>query len=159
MSTSVAPFAAQSSEGSRLVTPTGDRAIIMANSRKTNGSLAVIELTNQPKNGPPLHSHVREDEVWYVLEGEYRFKAGDTMFRVSEGGMAFGPRGVPHSFQNVGDAPARLLVITTPAGTEQYFEDFAKLPPGPIDPEALATLALASGVELLGPPLSVSDPL
>ena len=136
MSTTVAPFAAQSSTGPRLVTPTGDHAVVMANTQRTNGSLTVIELVNKPKNGPPLHRHVHDDEVWYVLEGEYRFQAGDATFRVSEGGMAFGPRGVPHAFQNVGDAAARLLVITTPAGAEQYFEDFAKLPPGPIDPEA-----------------------
>ena len=159
MSTTVAPFAAQSSTGPRLVTPTGDHAVVLANTQRTNGSLTVIELVNKSKNGPPLHRHVHDDEVWYVLEGEYRFQAGDARFRVSEGGMAFGPRGVPHAFQNVGDAAARLLVITTPAGAEQYFEDFAKLPPGPIDPEALAALALASGIELLGPPLSVSDPL
>ena len=119
----------------------------------------MLEFVHPPKAGPALHLHFREDEVWYVLEGEYRFKAGDAMFRVSEGGMAFGPRGMPHCFQNIGDAPARLLIITTPAGAERYFEDFAKLPPGPIDPEELATLALASGIELLGPPLGVSDPL
>ena len=44
-----------------------------------------------------MHLHFREDEVWYVLEGDYRFKVGDAMFRVSEGGMAFGPRGTPAS--------------------------------------------------------------
>jgi quercetin dioxygenase-like cupin family protein len=159
MSTSVAPLAAQSRSGPRLVTPTGDHAVVMANTQQTNGSLTVIELVSKPGNGPPLHSHVHDDEVWYVLDGEYRFLAGDATFRVSQGGMAFGPRGVPHSFQNVGDAAARLLVIRTPAGAEQYFEEFAKLPAGPIDPEALAALALASGIELLGPPLSVSDPL
>lgn len=159
MSTFMAPFAAHTSRGAPLVTPTGDQAIVMANTQNTHGSLTVIELTNQPKNGPPLHSHVTDDEVWYVLEGEYRFKAGDEMFHVSEGGMAFGPRGMPHCFQNVGTAPARLLIITTPAGAERYFEDFAKLPPGPIDPEVLSALARASGIELLGPPLSVTDPL
>jgi hypothetical protein len=78
---------------------------------------------------------------------------------VSEGGMAFGPRGMPDCFQNVGTAPARLLIITTPAVAEQHFEAFAQLLPGPIDPEALAALALESGIELLGPPLSVTDPL
>jgi mannose-6-phosphate isomerase-like protein (cupin superfamily) len=159
MSTFMAPFAAHTSSGAPLVTPTGDQAVVMANTLNTHGSLTVIELTNQAKNGPPLHSHVTDDEVWYVLEGEYRFKAGDEMFHVSEGGMAFGPRGMPHCFQNVGTAPARLLIITTPAGAERYFEDFAKLPPGPIDPEVLSALARASGIELLGPPLSVTDPL
>ena len=153
------PFAVQPGGGARLETPTGDTAYVLTNTRNTHGSLTMLELVISPKNGPALHVHRREDEVWYVLEGQFRFKAGGDMFWVSEGGLAFGPRGTPHSFQNVGEAPGRLLVITAPSGAERLFEDFAKLPPGPIDPEALAALALASGIELLGPPLGVSDPL
>jgi quercetin dioxygenase-like cupin family protein len=144
--------------GTRLETPTGVQVHIKAYSRNTNGSLTVIELGHQPRKGPPLHTHSREDEVWYVLEGEYRFKAGDAMFRLSEGGMAFGPRGTPHCFQNIGDAPGRLLVFTTPAGVEQYFEEFAEILPGPVDPQAHVAVTRASGIELVGPPLEVSDP-
>ena len=80
----------------------------------TNGALTVTEFVIQPKQGPALHTHLREDEVWYILEGDFQFKAGDEMLRVSTGGMAFGPRGTPHTFQNVGDTSGRLLVITTP---------------------------------------------
>ena len=61
-----------------------------------------------------------DDEVWYVLEGDYRFKIGESMFSLSKGGLAFGPRGMPHAFQNVGDAPGRLLVITTPADQQAF---------------------------------------
>jgi hypothetical protein len=78
------------------------------------------------------------------------------MFRLSEGGMAFGPRGTPHCFQNI---PGRLLLITTPAGVERYFEEYAELLPGPVDPQVSAAVARASGLELVGPPLEVSDPL
>ena len=159
MHTSTAPFAAHSSDRAPLVTPTGDHAIVMADTEKTGGSLTVIELMNQPKNGPPLHSHIRDDEVWYVLEGEYRFKAGDAMFVVSEGGMAFGPRGAPHGFQNIGDTPGRLLVIATPSGVERFFEQCAELLPGPLDTEALAAITDANWAESVGPPLGVSDPL
>ena len=59
-----------------------------------------------PKQGPALHTHLREDELWYVIEGDFRFKAGDAMLRASTGGMAFGPRGMPHAFQNIGDTRA-----------------------------------------------------
>ena len=45
---------------------------------------------------------LREDELWYVIDGDFRFKAGGAMLRASTGGMAFGPRGTPHAFQNVG---------------------------------------------------------
>ena len=56
------------------------------------------------------------------------------MLRASTGGMAFGPRGTPHCFQNIGDASGRLLVITTPSGLERFFEQSAELLPGPLDP-------------------------
>ena len=50
---------------------------VKADTRRTNGSLTVVELVIAPKSGPALHSHLREDELWYVLEGDFRFKAGD----------------------------------------------------------------------------------
>ena len=159
MSTSLSPFAVQAGEATRLETPTGDSAYVMTGTENTRGSLTVMELVISPKNGPALHTHLREDEVWFVLEGDFRFKAGDDMFWVSEGGLAFGPRGTPHNFQNVGDAPARLLVITAPSGAERLFEDYAGLLPGPVDSEKLADVARANWVEFVGPQLKMSDPL
>jgi len=157
--TSLEPFAVQAGGPTRLETPTGDSAYVMASTRDTHGSLTIIELVISPKNGPALHTHLREDEVWYVIEGNFRFKAGDEMFWVSEGGLAFGPRGTPHSFQNVGEAPGRLLIITVPAGAERLFEEYNQLLPGPVDPEALADVARANWVDFVGPQLKVSDPI
>ena len=159
MSTSMEAFSVQSGEGALLETPTGDSVCVKTNTRNTQGSLTVLEFVISPMNGPALHTHVREDEVWYVLEGDFRFKAGDAMFWVSEGGMAFGPRGTPHNFQNVGDAPGRLLVVTAPSGAERLFEEYNNLLPGPIDAEMLSTLGRANWVDFVGPPLRVSDPL
>ena len=159
MTTSLKPFAVQAGGATRLETPTGDSAYVMASTRNTRGSLTVIELVISPRNGPALHTHLREDEVWYVIEGDFRFKAGEEMFWVSEGGLAFGPRGTPHNFQNVGDAPARLLVITAPSGAERLFEDYADLLPGPVDSETLVGVARANWVEFVGPQLKMSDPL
>lgn len=159
MSTLLEPFAVQSGEGPRVETPTGDTARVMTSTSSTHGSLTVLHLVVSPKNGPALHVHHREDEVWYVLEGEFRFKAGSDMFWVTAGGLAFGPRGTPHSFQNVGEAPAGLLVITAPSGAERLFEDYAELLPGPVSPEELATVARNNWVEFIGPQLKVSDPL
>ena len=85
MSTFIPPFAVQSGEGRALETPTGDSVTVKADTRKTNGSLAVVELLIGPKQGPALHTHLREDELWYVIEGDFRFKAGDAMLRVSNG--------------------------------------------------------------------------
>ena len=159
MSNAVEPFAVLPGEGTPLPIPFGGSVAIKAHTRNTNGSMTVLEFVHPPKAGPALHIHFREDEVWYVLEGEYRFKAGDAMFRVSQGGMAFGPRGIPHGFQNIGDTPGRLLVITAPSGAERFFEQCAELLPGPMDPEAFAAAAHANWAEIVGPPLAVSDPL
>jgi hypothetical protein len=85
MSNPVEPFAVLPGEGTPLPIPFGGSVTIKAHTRNTNGSLTVLEFVHPPKAGPALHTHFREDEVWYVLEGDYRFKVGDAMFRVSEG--------------------------------------------------------------------------
>jgi mannose-6-phosphate isomerase-like protein (cupin superfamily) len=149
----------QSGEGRTVKTPTGDLVTVKADTAGTNGSLTVLEFLIGPKQGPPRHIHLREDELWYVIDGDFRFKAGDAIFQASTGGMAFGPRGVPHAFQNVGDTPGRLLVVTTPSGLERFFEQFAESLPGPVDPDLLSTVGHANWVEFVGPPVGVSDPL
>jgi len=159
VSASIQPFAVQSGDGALLQTPTGDALHVRANTTNTGGSLTVLELVVSPKSGPALHTHLREDEVWFVLEGEFRFKAGDAMFWVSEGGLVFGPRRTPHNFQNVGDTPGRLLVFYAPSGAERLFEQYNELLPGPVAPEMLSTLGHANSVEFVGPPLGVSDPI
>jgi mannose-6-phosphate isomerase-like protein (cupin superfamily) len=159
MCNSVPPFAVQPGEGQVLETPTGDSVTVKADTARTNGSLTILELSVGPGSGPPLHTHLREDEVWYVLEGDFRFKAGDAMLRTSTGGMAFGPRGTPHNFQNVGDTSGRLLIITSPSGLERFFQQSAALLRGPVGPDALAVVGHANWVNFVGPPLGVSDPL
>ena len=158
MPNSTAPFAVQPGDGPVLETPTGDAITVKADTRSTNGSLTVLELVVAPGSGPARHIHVREDEVWWVLEGDFRFKTGDTMFRVSTGGMAFGPRGLPHNFQNIGDTRGRLLIVTSPSGVERFFEQFAAMP-GPVDADGLVAVGHANWIEFIGPPLAVSDPL
>jgi len=73
--------------------------------------------------------------------------------------MAFGPRGTPHAFQNIGETPGRLLVITTPSGLVRFFEEFAALLPGSPSQETLAAVGHANWVEFVGPPAGISDPL
>lgn len=158
MSTSNRPFAVQSDEGVRLKTPTTGSVVVKAETGGTNASMTVLEFWIPPNDGPALHSHLREDELWYVIEGDFRFKAGDVMLRASTGGMAFGPRGLPHAFQNVGDEMGRLLVVTTPSGLERFFEQTNELS-HPINPEELGAVGRANWLDFCGPPLAASDPL
>ena len=85
----ISPFFVLPGEGASMDTLIDAPVTIKAGTRSTNGSLAVLEFVHGPKAGPPLHTHLREDEMWYVLQGDYRFKAGDSTFQLSTGGMAF----------------------------------------------------------------------
>ena len=156
--TGVASFSVQADEGRALTTPTADVVTIKADTGQTNGSMTVLEFRVAPGSGPAVHAHLREDELWWVLEGNFRFRVGSDWLRASAGGMAFGPRGTAHAFQNIGAAPGRLLVVTTPSGLERFFQQSAEQGTLP-DVEQLAALGRANWLEFTGPPLSVTDPL
>ena len=105
-----------------------------------------------------MHVHATEDEAWYVIDGELRFSLDGTLHSATAGAFVFVPRGSPHCFQNVGSAPARLLVLFTPSGMERFFERFATLPAGRLDPESFRTAGAEAGMDVVGPPLAVSHP-
>ena len=69
MPVAVKPLAVQAGEGNRLETPTGDTVTVKLDTAATNGTLSVLELLIAPQSGPALHTHLREDELWYVLDG------------------------------------------------------------------------------------------
>ena len=73
----------------------------------------------------PLHVHEREDELFYVLEGEHVYQVGDEEFRIGPGGVAFGPRGVPHAQRRVVPGEGRMLELTTPGGFDGFFRALA----------------------------------
>ena len=70
--------------------------------------------------GPPLHHH-DFDETFHVLEGELTLQLRDELIAAGPGDLAFAPRGVPHTVANLSDAPARYLLVCTPAGFERHF--------------------------------------
>ncbi len=95
----------------------------------TAGNLLVIEHRNlQPDTGPALHLHLSQEEWFYVMEGEVRFRVGDHRLQLGPGESILAPRRIPHCFSAVG-APARMLITFTPADKmEQYFIDAAAHP-------------------------------
>jgi mannose-6-phosphate isomerase-like protein (cupin superfamily) len=93
-------------------------------SEESGGQVSVIETAPGPGAGPPLHHH-DFDEAFYVLEGELTFRLRDEMVTAGPGDLVFAPRGVPHTFANLGDKPARQLIVCTPAGFERYFARMA----------------------------------
>ena len=88
---------------------------------QSDGAIAIVEVAVPPRwEGPPLHHHAF-DEAFYVLEGELTFQLRDEIFTRRAGELAFAPRDVPHTYANHSDAPARALIVCTPAGFERYF--------------------------------------
>ncbi len=159
VTSSAEPFVVAANDGESFRSPVGGPMTIKARAEATGGSFAAVENLVPPKGGPPLHRHGREDEMYYILDGHLRFKLGNTIYDAPTGAFVFIPRRTPHCFQNIGDTAARILVMFTPAGMEQFFQDQSELPSGPMDTEAHHTLAQQAAMEILGPPLAVSDPL
>ncbi len=93
----------------------------------TQGAFSVVEHPLEPGALAPPHTHSREDEFSYVLEGTVGVMLGNQEFLVSSGSYIVKPRGIPHAFWNPGPEPARLLEIISPAGFERYFEKLAAL--------------------------------
>jgi mannose-6-phosphate isomerase-like protein (cupin superfamily) len=113
---------------------------------------------NPPSRWPPPHIHTREDETFYVLEGELEFVVGKRNISATAGSVVFGPRGVLHSFRNVGSTLSRMAVIITPAGLEKFFEEVGELvtdpsspPEGSPDIERLVAVARKYGIEIPPP--------
>jgi quercetin dioxygenase-like cupin family protein len=90
---------------------------------ETGGAYAVLEQQVPPGSGPPLHVHRHETEIFYVLAGTFEFTVAGQTFRGTAGTLVAGPRGVPHTFRNVGSSEARLLLTVIPGAFAQYFLD------------------------------------
>jgi quercetin dioxygenase-like cupin family protein len=148
-------------EGDTLRNPLGGPLTFRARGDDTGGAMTVFESIAGPGEGPPLHTHAEEDEVLYVLEGTLRAKLDGELRDAPAGSFVFIPKRLPHTWQNVGDGPARLLVVFTPAATgmERFFQRFAELPEDAPVPEAFRTLGAEAGMDVVGPPLAQSDPL
>lgn len=154
----LAPCAVDPAGGRPFGLPTRGRGTVKLGNPHSGGTLSAFELTMESGEGPGLHVHSREHELWYVLEGEFRFLLGDALVHQPTGGLAFGPRGTPHTFQNVGAGRGRLLVITAPSGLEEFFLEYDRQATGPYDAAALEAAARTGGLHFVGPPLAVSMP-
>ncbi len=137
----------------------GELLILKMVGEDTYGAFTLIEEITPPQGGPPPHMHTREDEAFYVLEGELEFMVGERTLLATTGSVVYGPRGILHAFKNVGTTPSRMTVLITPAGFEGFFEevgepavDPSSPPPGPPDVEKVMAVAPKYGMEIPPPP-------
>ena len=94
----------------------------LATGEETRGLFALMEQVARKGNVPPRHIHHREDETFYVVEGEMTFSVGDRTIKATAGTMVFAPRDVAHSF-TIDSEQVRMLVMVAPAGAEGFFKE------------------------------------
>lgn len=136
----------------------GSLVTIRVNGDLTGNALSVSEQVAPVGFGLPRRIHHVEDVIITVVAGEIAGCCGGEPLRCGPGGLVFLPRGVAHDWRVVGDGPAHLIVVTTPAGFERFCAAAGEpateraLPRGPVGPAALAKmLAVAPryGLEML----------
>ncbi|HEY6593340.1 MAG TPA: cupin domain-containing protein [Asanoa sp.] len=94
---------------------------VMASGRSTGGSLTVMEMVVDGQ-GPPRHTHTREDESVYLFSGTLGVECGEDRFEAGPGSFVFLPRDLPHTFRSVDGAAAGLLIVA-PGGLDEYFAE------------------------------------
>jgi quercetin dioxygenase-like cupin family protein len=98
----------------------GSSAELKLAGEQSGGDWAVVEWRVCAGDEPPIHTHTREDEAIYVLEGAITAYVGDEKIEVEAGSYAALPKNVPHGLTVRGEE-ARLLITLEPAGAEYFF--------------------------------------
>ncbi len=121
----------------------------------TNGDLAIFEQTSLSQGkGTPLHIHNAQDEIFYVVEGSYKFKVGDEKYDLTTGDSIFLPRQVAHAWTQVSEK-GKMTVIMQPAGKlENFFVTMAALDHEPSQQE-IAKIFADNDMQVVGPPLKI----
>src|SRR5215467_12421861 len=101
----------------------GDRIAFLITGAETGGAFFMAEVWVAPGGGPPPHIHLREDESFYVQQGTLTLQVGSKALTASPGDFIQIPRGTVHSFKNEGPETARMILVVTPAGPENFFAE------------------------------------
>jgi mannose-6-phosphate isomerase-like protein (cupin superfamily) len=135
------------------------KMFVEVDSDDTQGAVAVVRVYVPPGAGAAPHVHSREDELFLVVRGHYRFRHGDEEVDAPAGTTIYMPKGVPHTFRNIGDEAGEHLVTLVPGGLEKYFREVSAAGlRAPRDSQRLAAMAAPYGLRLLPPdalPLSI----
>jgi quercetin dioxygenase-like cupin family protein len=137
----------------RSVWVVGDRYTFLATGDDTNGAYALIQATVPAGSGPPPHIHRREDEAFFVLEGQITFEVDGRTVAAAGGDWITLPKGTLHTFKNTGTTTARMLILVHPSGLEKFFAEVGResaepVAPSPADIEKLLAVAPKYGLEI-----------
>jgi len=155
-----AQFIQLSGGGGKTYSAVGDKYTVLASGDQTAGAYLLMEAVVPPGGGPPPHFHTREEEAFYVLEGEITFTIDDRTIVGTPGTFAQIPRETPHAFKNCSELPSRMLILCTPAGFESFLAEFGTelpsrdatpIPPSKEEIEKLLKAAPKYGIMMLPP--------
>lgn len=145
------PVVVQPGQGAAMMI-LGDTTTCKVDGRATGGSHSLFETLTPPGGGTPPHVHRREDETFYVLEGDVEFWVEGKTIKVGAGGTVFAPRDIPHCYRNTSSKPARMLVFCSPPGMEDFFSELAReVPSLPPDVAKVVAVCAKYGIEILPP--------
>jgi quercetin dioxygenase-like cupin family protein len=156
------PYVAQAADHEQLEWLGGGVMRILLDGTKTDGQLTMVRSAATAGSASPVHVHADEDEIIVLVKGSGIFWAGEYRYELSEGGVAFLPRGVPHAYRFTSES-VDMLAVCTPAGTEEFFRaagwDLSRPKPDDwaITPATMAAAAAATGQTILGPPLAADQ--
>lgn len=122
----------------------------------TDGDLAIFEQTSLSQGkGTPLHIHHAQDEIFYVIEGAYKFQVGDDKYDLTAGDSIFLPRQVAHAWTQLSEK-GKMTVTMQPAGKlENFFVTMAALDHEPSQQE-VAKIFADNDMQVVGPPLKIN---
>jgi quercetin 2,3-dioxygenase len=125
---------------------------IKVSQKDTNGDLTVFEYTGNEKGGPPLHVHSHQDEIFFIVQGQYLFQVGDDKHTLKAGDTIFLPRAVPHAFAQLTEN-GKMFFLFQPSGKmEDYFRALSNIT-SPPTPEQGAKIFADHDMKVVGPPL------
>jgi quercetin dioxygenase-like cupin family protein len=152
MTTTTRAYVVLPGEGNQLHA-LGLTAIEKIRSADTGGGSYAFEVVGPAGFGIPPHVHSYEDELLYVIEGEYDILLENKRFHVGPGSVLNFTRGTVHGFQGVGTTINRALHVMTPGTSfEQFLHELVQLPPGPPNVPVLAALFGKYGMKLMPSP-------
>ena len=128
--------------------------LVKVSAKDTGGQMSVFEYEGFAKMGPDLHVHLKQDETFYILEGEYLFQVGEENHILKTGDTIFLPRNIPHTWLQLTDK-GKLMYTLQPAGKmEEFFKKMNSLKGIPTHQE-IDKIHAEHEMKVVGPPLSL----
>jgi quercetin dioxygenase-like cupin family protein len=152
-----AAYLAQPEQQQQLEWLDGGTLAMLLDGQATNGQLMIGRFAVSEGEAPPYHKHTREDEVFMLIKGTALVWCDDQETELSEGGIVFLPKDIPHAYR-ITSKKADLLMINTPAGIEGMFRyagrDMAEPRPADfhISLDRMAEASTMFGNVIVGPP-------